>query len=233
MSIRNTLADMQNSYLRKNQIRTKLLLFIDNEIKSKIKQNTQNVKFNYTYESQFKISFEETFTQKQRNKYVFFTSIIRGNIKNNNSDKSSSTIDNSPNKITKKPYQKKRSSTHSKTLTKEKNRSNEMLNNSIYFKRKLYSIKKILRQSSTFLILPKPKNGAEYLKALCNNLKISKSHKKPVKHVRSNSITKCKLLDLNKDKKNEIITQKFKKENQYTHSLFKKSQKGNLVINGK
>ena len=241
MSTKNTITSIQSSYLRNNQIRTKLLLFIDNEIQSKIKQNNHNLKFICEDEIRIKISFEETFTQKRRNKYVLYSSIITKNRKNINSDKSSSTIDGSSNKNIKKRNQTKRINTYSKICNKKNNHSNEILNNYIYFNEKIYLVKKISRQSSTFLILPKHQNGTEHLKILFNNLKIAKNNKKPIKKIRSIksiSNTKSKLFDLNKDKitpkkSNEIITQKSKKENHYTHSLFRKSHKDNFVINSK
>ena len=62
MSENNINTNVQNSYYKYNRIRTKLLLFIDKEIQSKIKQNNKNFKFNY--QDEIKINFEETFSQK-------------------------------------------------------------------------------------------------------------------------------------------------------------------------
>ena len=237
MSSKKMNANIQYSYLRNNRIRTKLLLFIDNEIQSKIKQNNQNLKFNCEDESQIKICFEETFTQKQTEKYDFSSSDLLKSKKNLNSDKSFSTVDDSPKKIPEKSY-KKRCSNHSKTLMKECKHSKKLFDDTICFHKKIYSIKNILRQSSTFLILPKQKKGVEYLKTLCKNLKLSKSDKKSIKRIRSISNTKSKLLSLSKDKKNlkksnEIKLQKSKKDNEYIYSLFKKPQKDSFALNSK
>ena len=72
-------------------------------------------------------------------------------------------------------------------------------------------------------------NAAEYLKNLCNNLKICKKNKKPVIHTRSISIN-TKFFDLCKDKKpstksNDVKMRKPKKVNFNTLSLFRNSQK--------
>ena len=57
MATKNISTNIKNPYLRNNKIRTKLLLFIDNEIKSKIKQNHKNLKFNCENGIQVRISF--------------------------------------------------------------------------------------------------------------------------------------------------------------------------------
>ena len=154
----NINTNVKNSYYKYNRIRTKLLLFIDNEIQSKIKRNNKNLKFNC--EDEIKISFEETFTQKKTNKYDFHSSNVLKIKKNDILDKSLSTIDISPNKNTKKSYRNGKVNTRSKTLNKEDN----CTNNIFCFKKKLYSIKNLQKQSSTFLILSKQRNEAEYLK---------------------------------------------------------------------
>ena len=212
----------QNSYFKYNRIRSKLLLFIDNEIQSKIKQKDQNLN---NCEAEITISFEESFSQKQTNKYDFSFSNIQTK-KNDSSNKSISTIDDSPNK---KSDKKERNNTHSKMLLKESNCPKKLLNSVICFNKKCYSIKHLSRQSSTFLILHKQKNAAEYLKNLCNNLKICKKNKKPVIHTRSISIN-TKFFDLCKDKKpstksNDVKMRKPKKVNFNTLSLFRNSQK--------
>ena len=208
MSTQKININIQNYYLKNNQIRTKLLLFIDNEIQSKIKQNSLNLKFNYDIEAQFKISFEETFTQKQTDTYSFSPLNIHKTKNNINSDKSFSTVDNS-------------------SVTKKNNRSIELSNKIFSFHEQSYSIKNRSKQTSTFLIVSRQKNAAEYLKTLCNNLKICKKEKKIIKQFRSVDI-KSKLLELSKDKKstkkaNGIKLQKSQKDTQYTYSLFRKS----------
>ena len=212
----------KSCYFKNNKIRTKLLLFIDNEIQFKIKQKTNNLKFNCENENQTKISFEETFTQKYKDKYNCFTSSIFKKKKNDNSDKSFSTIDDS-NKIIEKPH--KRGNTHSKT---HYNNPNKLFNNVIYYDKKIYSIKNISRQSSTFLILPKQKKAAEYLKILCNNLKMDKNDKKIAKQFEAISC-KNNSFFLKKIKS----TQKSSKVNipKYNnHALFRKSQTKNSII---
>ena len=238
MSIKDTNINIRNSYYKNNRIRTKLLLLIDNEIQSKIKQNNKNLKYKYEDENFFKISFEETFIQNQNNKFDFCSSVILKSKKYDNSGKSFLTTDDSTNKINEKSQEKERDSIHSKTLSKKYNSSNKLLNNVIHFHKKIYSIKNISRQSSTFLILPKQKNGFEYLKNLCNSIKKSKHSKKSAKYIRSNNI-KTKLFDLSNDKKinresNEIKMQKsIKDTNLYSFSLFRKSNKRNILINSK
>ena len=240
MSEKNTYINIQNSYVRNNRIRTKLLLFIDNEIQSKIKQNKNNLKYSYGDAAQIIISFEETFIQNQNIKYDFSSSNILKTKKNINSDKSFSTFDDSSNKINEKSHEKERISIHSKTISKERNDSNKLLNKNISFHKKTYSIKNQIKQSRTFLILPKQKKSTEYLKNLCNSLKINKNNKKFAKHIRSISIN-TKLFDLNNNKKanrkSNVVKkekkQKSKKDNLYTYSLFRKPQKINPLNHSK
>ena len=225
----------QNSYCKNNRIRTKLLLFIDNEIQNKIKQNNKKLKINCEEVFQVQITFEEIFTQKEIEKYGFSSSNITISKKNDNSDKSFSTVDNSPNKIKKKSKQNERGINYLKTFAKEDNLPNKLLNN-VCFHKKIPSIKNQSSHSSTFLILVKQKIGAEYLKHLCNNLKMCKNYKKFVKRIKSINIKNNKLFNLIKDKKsfkksNEIKLKKTKNNNQYRSSLFKKTEKGNFVIN--
>ena len=237
MSSKTANKNTTDFYSKHNRIRSKLLLFIDNEIQSKIKESNQNLKLNCEDEILIKISFEETFIQKQiNNHYHSSSSSILKIRKNNNSDKSFSTIDNSPNKITKTSTKKIRNS-HSKTLIKKDNSTNKLFDNIICFNEKVYSLKNVSRQSSTFLILPKQKKSAEYLKSLCNNLKICENDKKYVKNIKSIYIN-TKMLNFNNDKKvirksNVVKKQRAKKESLYTNILFKKSQNGNFEINSK
>ena len=226
----------QNSYCKNNRIRTKLLLFIDNEIQNKIKQNNKKLKINCEEVFQVQITFEEIFTQKEIEKYGFSSSNITNLKKNDNSDKTISTFDNSSNKIKKKSTQKERDIYHPKTFAKEDNLQNKLLN--VSFHKKISSIKKQSSHSSSFLILVKQKIGAEYLKHLCNNLKMCKNYKKPVKRIKSIIVNKTKLFNLSKDKKpskksNEIKLKKAKNDNQHKSSLFRKTQKGNFIINSK
>ena len=236
MSTKDTNINIRKSYCKINRIRTKLLLLIDSEIQSKIKQNHRNLKYKYEDENLFRVSFEETFIHKQDIKYDFSSSIILNSKKIDNSGKSFLTTEDSTNKITEKSQEKEKNNIRSKTLSKECNNSNKLINNVICSRKKIYSIKNITKQSSTFLILSKQKNGAKYLKNLCNNIKICKNSKKSVKQIRPININ-SKLLDLSKVKKatrksNELKIQKSKNDsNLYTFSLFRKSNKKNILIN--
>ena len=103
-----------------------------------------------------------------------------------------------------------------------------LLNNNIRFNKRIYSIKNLSRQSSTFLILSKKTDAFEYLKNLCNSLKICKRLKKPIKYFKSVK-SNAKESDLSNYKKtsiksNEAKIQKMVKDNIYTYSLFKKSK---------
>ena len=225
MSEKNINTNIHNSYNLYNRIRTKLLLFIDNEIRSKIKQNN-NLKFNGNGE--IKISFEETFIQNQDNKCNFPSSNILKVKKKDILDKTLSTIV-TPNKIIKNRYQKEIGDVYSKTINKKGN----CLNNIICFKKKIYSIKNLSKQSSTFLILPKQKSAAEYLKNLCNNLKKHKKNKKFLlrnKRISINTKFKDKKIIKNSNEKNIL---KSNNDKLYSFSLFKKSQKKNFVTNSK
>ena len=235
MSAKITNINIQNSYSKNNKIRTKLLLFIDNEIQSKIKENGQKLKFTVEYETEFKISFEETFTQTHTNKYDFYSLNTQKKQKDDNIGKSYSTIDYSSKKISGKLYQNERGIIHSKTLNKEDNLQKKILNNTICFNNKIYTIKNVSRQSSTFLILKKQKNAAAYLKNLCNNLKITKSNKSHTRYSKHTNInTKFSDSKQNKTsskKSNEIKIQKSKINKKYTNSSFSKLQNVNAVNN--
>ena len=239
MSTKNTNSSIQNSYCKNNRVRTKLLLLIDNEIQSKIKQNNLKLKYKYEDETLFRMNFEETFIQKQINKYYFSSSkILETGKKNENSDKSLSTDDGSSNKGAEKSYQNGRNNNHCRTVHKKGNRTNKLLDNSINFHKKMYSIKNLSKQSSTFLILPKQKNAAKYLKTLCNNLKICKNYKKTVKQTKAININ-IKSNDFSSDKKvaiksNKIKLQKPKKDNNLNNfCLFRKPKKKSVVVNSK
>ena len=230
--------NMKNLYSRNNQIRTKLLLFIDKEIQSKIKQPIKNLKFKCIDESLIKINVEETFTHKKSKKRDFsFTNTLKTK-KTDNSEKSVSTNDDNSNKTSEKSNKKKKIITSSRTLSRDAVcRSNKLINNVICFNKKIYSIKNVSKRSSAFLILPKQKNAAEYLKNLCNNLKISKNKKKPIQKCGTVKI-KNKRFNLSQDKKvskksNKNLNPKSKMDNQYTFSLFKKPQNENILINPK
>ena len=221
----------KNLYFRNNQIRTKLLLFIDNEVQSKINRNNNNLKFKCENGDLTKICFEETYAHKETKKHDFTFSNVLKNKKSNNSDKSVSTADDTPNK--------KRDNIHSKTISGETaHPNNKILNNIICFNEKTYSVKTASKHSSTFLILSKQKNSAGYLKNLCNNLKICKNEKKPIKKCETINL-KSKGLNLSQDKKTTKKSNKSKKnpkskkENKITYSLFRKSQEENCLINPK
>ena len=230
MATKNMNTNIQKLYSKYNQVRSKLLLFIDNEIQSKIKQNNQNVKFNCA--SKIEISFEETFTQKQIDKYDFSFSNILKPKKKDSSNKSFSTNDNSSNKITNKSFQKVRGSNHSKIL---ETHPSKIFNDSICINKKFYSIKNLPKQSSTFYILNNQKKAEKYLKTLCNSLKMRKISK-PLIHNRSISIS-TNFFDFSKIKKtkklNGIKILKSKKDNLYNFLLFRKSLKGNFLSNSK
>ena len=231
MSEKNIDISVKSSYSKNNQIRTKLLLFIDNEIQSKIKQKNNDLKISCEDEIQTKISFEETFSQKETDKYDFFPTNVSKLNKNNTSERSFSTIDDS-NKILEKSH--KRGNTHSKTYC---NQPNKFLSNTIYYNKKVYTIKNRSRQSSTFLILPKQKKAADYLKTLCNNLKISKKDEKTIKQCGTINL-KYQFLGLGQEKKSNKISSninipKPKKSNQCAFALFRKSTKRNSAFKAK
>ena len=239
MTSENTNSNIKNSYLKNNRIRTKLLLFIDNEIlSSKMNRNNEKIKCRYNDDIQFKINFEETFCQKQAFKYDFSSSNIIKTKKSDKIDKSFLGIDNSTNKIITKLNKKERRSTHLKILAKEGDRLNKILNNTVYLNnKKTYSGKNLPRRSSTFLLLSKQKNAAEYLKTLCYNLKINKKDKKPVTKCATISL-KSKSYNFIKHKKvskksAKIKVSESKKNNKHIHSLFRKQQKDNFTTNSK
>ena len=232
MATKNMNTNIQKLYSKYNQVRSKLLLFIDNEIQSKIKQNNQNLRFNCA--SKIEISFEETFTQKQVDKYDFSLSNTIKTKKKHNSNKSFSTNDNSSNKISNKSFQKERGSSHSKIL---ETHPSKIFNTNISINKKFYSIKNLPKQSSTFYILSNQKKAEKYLKTLCNSLKIRKISSKPLIHNRSICIS-TNFFDFIKIKKttkksNGIKMLKSKKDNIYNFPLFRKSLKGNFLNNSK
>ena len=143
-----------NFYSIANNVRTKLLLFIDKEIQLQNKNHNHFIfnKKNYKEETHC-INIEETYSQK-KTEIVFSNSKLQSKITiSKDTIKTTSTCNDTP-KIT--------NETH--------------CNDEFYLKDKIYSINKEIKPSSTFLIYEKPKTDKSYLKNLCDSLKLSKKY---------------------------------------------------------
>ena len=176
-----------------NKIRTKLLLFIDQEIQSKIKQ--KKLFYNLQNEEQKNIILyphtDEIYSQHQNTHFVSFSNFEEKTSKNDiklkkirrNSRQSISTCLATPiNKdVSFKSRESKNISVCYGNSICKKNFYNYTLayNNIINIKKNCYSIKKVLKPSSTFQIYKKPKTDRKYLKNLCNSFKIIKKNDFP------------------------------------------------------
>ena len=168
-----------------NEIRTKLLLFIDKEIQTKIKQkklfyNPQNKEQkNITLYS----SINKMYSNQQNKFFISFNKFEKKISKNEvivkknrrKSQQSISTYFASP--ITNdKQFQngnvKNFSVYHGNPEGKRNSQNYYLYNNIINIKKNRYSIKKLQKPTSTFQIYKKPKTDRKYLKNLCNSLKI-------------------------------------------------------------
>lgn len=130
-----------------NRIRTKLLLFIDKELRSR-KNNIISFNLMTNQEGVHYINSEQTYTEQYIEKYSFNFEIQQKK-RPKKSNMLNSTCDITPTSVKSKYY-----------------------NTTIHIKEKIYSIKKTFKLSSTFQIIEKPKTGKEYLKFLCDTLKI-------------------------------------------------------------
>ena len=173
-----------------NKIRTKLLLFVDKEIQSKIKQKK------LIYNSQHELltdtilysSTDKTYSYKQN---TFFISSPKYEEKNSRNEKkpkknrqtsleSNSTCLASPTTegtLFQKGYLKNIPFCYGSPTCKV-NLPNYFFsyNNIINIKENLYSIKKVHKLSSTFRIYKRPKTDIKYLKNLCNSFKLTKKN---------------------------------------------------------
>ena len=198
-------------YNRANEIRIKLLLFIDKEVQDKKKEH-KITKSNITNENEFLIKFEETYQSSDY--FVYPIKVSFHNEKDNklkktlkNSAFSISTCDASPYTINREQKQEQkiiRKSIHHKTVPEnikninqfsnfrnsKKNKTitknNDILNTIISFDEKQYSFNMLSRPSSTVNIFLKPKTNKQYLKDLCHKLKISKPQKRKLNSCKIN-----------------------------------------------
>ena len=201
------------SYITTNKIRTKLLLFIDKEIRTK-KTNTLKIIKNAQSDSVHYIKFEETFSQNDPDKIYFsFCQEHKNFIKFNKP--TNKYITNHQNHITNKNiipkykihhcslYPKnnpEKNNTANLTFIHENKYRNYDLKSNIIInlKGKVYHIKSAKKISSVIEISDKPENDERYLKKLCNSLKIMKFKK----NTKRSSICFCKNLIKSRDKLN-------------------------------
>ena len=171
-------------YSLANKIRTKLLLFIDNEIIQKSsKTNTKN-SFN---EELIELSFEETFSEKTKDKIcstIYVPKIDAPSISHTPCKTEEIFINDNYNtpdfnfhhQFHKKVIKnKKEKSSFIRSVSNNKNKSNFKNNECIVFNDKKYIIRKNIKQSSAFLIQKKKEEKFEkdgiFLKNLCRNFK--------------------------------------------------------------
>lgn len=163
-----------SSFFIANKIRTKLLLFIDQEIQSKIKENKLKDNLRKYHESKL---FNHVKTYAYQPNIVFMSTInnfdfsnAKNKQKRKNSKNSCSTFEITPNNNNILSQTGENSvNVCDLNFTKRKKISHY---NSICFHEKYYSIKRNIRHSSTFQIYKKPKTDKKYLNNLCDKLKI-------------------------------------------------------------
>ena len=171
-----------------NEIRTKLLLFVDKEIQSKIKQ--KKLYYNPQYEEQRNnILYSNINKTYFHHENTFFISSSKFEEKASNKEKKLEQIHQRSQKTistcfdTSAPKDLLFQSENLKNIpvcygnqTGKKNFNYIFFpsNNIININEKVYSIKKVLKPSSTFQIYKKQKTDIKYLKNLCNSFKIIK-----------------------------------------------------------
>lgn len=201
-----------SSFFVANKIRTKLLLYIDQEIQSKIKQN--KLKNNLQKYDKTKFSKKNVKTYTYQPNIIFMSSINffdfsnSKNTKNRkSSNKSCSTCEITPNDYNILSQSKNNLvSVHNSGLVDSNKIS---YHNIIYFHKKYYSIKRNLKHSSTLQIYKKPKTDRKYLKKLCDSLKIS-AKKNTLSSFNKNG---CKFLVNNVNKGDSSPIKRIKRRN--------------------
>ena len=200
-----------------NKTRTKLLLFIDQEIHFKVKQKKLFYNFQHENEENTDLfsNINKTYSHRQSTSFVSF-SIFEETISKNdlilkknclNSQKSASTCTGTPS--TKgKIYQGKNLRNIpiccSDTIKKTKLDNYCLLyNNCIKIKEKFYSINKVLKPSSTLQIYKKPKTDKKYLLNLCASFKIINKSDLFI-HKKTKSKVSCALCNVNKKESSPI-----------------------------
>ena len=161
-----------------NKIRTKLLLFIDKEIQTKIKQ--KKLFYNPQHEDQRNAvlySNRNKMYSHQENRPFISSLFEEKNLKNEAGLKKIKHNFQLP--ITNRslhPIFQIKVCYRSKVGKKKLHKHCFSFNNTINVKDSSYSIKKVQKPSSTFQIYKKPKTDKKYLKNLCNSLKIIKKN---------------------------------------------------------
>ena len=214
-------------YSKRNNIRTKLLLYIDNEIHIKIKNKLLpeiNIdKINSA--SQIIINFEETYTQSSNEDI--------------SKKKSTSTNDDSPKRVKILDEKIKRASTHAGTVKQQ-------LANNIYsinsFNKRAFFISPIKKE------IISPKNGKKFLKKLCENLKRTEKLERNNYRNSNRTIITLRKIQIDdyenkkmnknkvKNKSNSLVNFKIKKEKKkeekkQVYSLFRKMKQNNKKEN--
>ena len=158
-------------YLIANKIRTKLLLFIDTEIQNqKHKFLLKNQEQNQIY-----INFEETYIQKEEKNFFSFSEKSKPLLTeiNKNSKKSN------PNNA----FICSNKNSQSETIgNKNKSCSSnnfQFFNTNICYHNKKYLLKRNSKISSAMIIKRKQKIDDQFLKNICENLKITSKKQKP------------------------------------------------------
>ena len=173
-----------------NKIRTKLLLFIDQEIQSKIKQKKlfYNPQLEEKRSTILYSNINKMYSNHENTFYISFAKfkdkISKNQIKlkkNRHSSQESLSTCFATSKTKAKIFQNrnlKNIPVYYGSPTKKINIHNDLLsfNNIINIKENFYAIKKELKLSSTFQIYKKPKTDKKYLKKLCDSLKIMKKY---------------------------------------------------------
>ena len=172
-----------NIYSLANKIRTKLLLFIDNEISRK---SLNSHKKNIINEEQIEIHFEETYNQKSDNKICYSINFSKTPPTLDTSSKIKKTVNNqnyfNSNSNTRRDFQR-RTMEHKidncnpiRIASKNKTTNNITKNNNfILVDDNKYMIKANIKQSRAILIekkkLVKSEKDETYLKNLCRSFK--------------------------------------------------------------
>ena len=173
---------LNRNYLIANKIRMKLLILIDTEIQNKknkflLKDQEQNKLY---------INFEETYIQEERKNYFTF---------NEKSKPLLTEINHNTKKLSPTRafiYSKNNSQSEQIGNKNKKYSSNniQFLNTAIFYNNKNYLLKRNSKISSAITIYQKQKTDKQFLKNLCDNLKITPKKQKArniSKHFKNNN----------------------------------------------
>ena len=207
-----------STFSQANKIRSKLLLFTDQEIQSKIKQN--KLKDNLEKYQKIKLCQYYIKTYSYQTNTVFMSCLNMSDLSNLKKRKKTTNSENSFSTCEITPSSKNLLTESGENLFNVHYLNSSLQKNSsyysrIFFRQKCYSIKRDLKPSSTFQIYKKPKTDKKYLKNLCDSLKIPSKKNAMF----SSSKIKYRVFVNNTNKREFSLVKNLKKKNKNNQHL--------------